>query len=261
MAGVKPPAVDPAKPERLRPTLQTGSMMQDSFDVTTLIFLVLAVFVIWRLRSVLGQKTGREQPPFDPLARRDQPSRSAANGPEQDNVVRLPGAQPPAAPSADRWKGFAESGSPVAAGLDDIARAEPAFDAATFVEGAKAAYEMIVMSFAHGDRRALKDLLRKDVYEGFEKAIVERERRGEKVETTFVSIDKAEIVGAEVRQGIGEVMVRFQSKLITATRDGSGAVVDGSPDAVVDVTDVWTFDRKLGSRDPNWRLIATEAGQ
>jgi predicted lipid-binding transport protein (Tim44 family) len=117
----------------------------------------------------------------------------------------------------------------VAAGLDEIARAEPSFEAATFLEGAKAAYEMIVMSFAQGDRRMLKDLLRKDVY--------------------------------EVRQGTGEITVRFQSKLITATRDSSGAVVDGSPDAVVDVTDVWTFDRKLGSRDPNWRLIATEAGQ
>ncbi|WP_046862339.1 Tim44/TimA family putative adaptor protein [Microvirga massiliensis] len=235
--------------------------MQDSFDVTTLIFLVLAVFVIWRLRSVLGQKTGHEQQPFDPLARRDQQSRPSGNGPEQDNVVRLPGAQPAPTPPADRWKGFAEPGSPIAAGLDEIARAEPSFDAGTFLEGAKAAYEMIVMSFAHGDRRALKDLLRKDVYDGFEKAIIDRERRGEKVETTFVSIDKAEIVGAEVRQGTGEITVRFLSKLITATRDASGAVVDGSSDAVVDVTDVWTFDRKLGSRDPNWRLIATEAGQ
>ena len=85
----------------------------------------------------------------------------------------------------------------MAAGLDEIARAEPSFDAGTFLEGAKAAYEAIVMSFAHGDRRALKDLLRKDVYDGFEKAIVDRERRGEKVETTFVSIDKAEIAESQ----------------------------------------------------------------
>ena len=120
--------------------------MQDSFDVTTLIFLVLAVFVIWRLRSVLGQKTGHEQPPFDPLARRDQQARPSGNGPGQDNVVRLPGAQPTPTPPADRWKGFAEPGSPIAAGLDEIARAEPSFDAGTFLEGAKAAYEAIVMN-------------------------------------------------------------------------------------------------------------------
>jgi predicted lipid-binding transport protein (Tim44 family) len=235
--------------------------MQDTFDVTTLIFLFLAVFVIWRLRSVLGQKTGHEQPPLDPYARRDS-STKAANGNDGDNVVRLPGAAANgAAGAADRWKGIAAPGSRLAAGLDEIARVEPSFDAAGFLEGSKAAYEMIVMAFAQGDRRALKDLLRKDVYEGFEKAITERERRGERVETTFVSIDKAEMLGAEVRGGTGEIMVRFQSKLITATRDASGSVVDGSPDAVVDVTDVWTFDRDLGSRDPNWRLIATEAGQ
>ncbi|MGO4570769.1 Tim44/TimA family putative adaptor protein [Microvirga sp. 2TAF3] len=242
--------------------------MQDSFDITTLIFIVLAVFVVWRLRSVLGQKTGNEQPPpFDPLARRDVPPLKPGNSKaEQDNVVRLPGtngARPePATPPAERWKDFAEPGTPMAKSLDEIARAEPSFDAATFLEGAKAAYEMIVTAFAQGDRKTLKDLLSKDVYEGFERAITERERRGEKVETTFVSIDKAEMAGAEVQgKNNAQIVVRFLSKLITATRDASGAVVDGSPDTVVDVTDMWTFSRALGSRDPNWQLVATEAGQ
>ncbi|QFU14959.1 Tim44/TimA family putative adaptor protein [Microvirga thermotolerans] len=240
--------------------------MQDSFDITTLIFIVLAIFVAWRLRSVLGQKTGNEQPPFDPLARRDGPPlRTGAAKTDQDNVVRLPGANgarpEPAAPPAERWKGYAEAGTPMAHSLDEIARAEPNFDAASFLEGAKMAYEMIVTAFAQGDRRTLKDLLSKEVYEGFERAIAERERRGEKVETTFVSIDKAEMAGAEVQGRTAQIVVRFLSKLITATRDASGAVVDGSPDTVVDVTDVWTFARTLGSRDPNWQLIATEAGQ
>ncbi|HEX2556319.1 MAG TPA: Tim44/TimA family putative adaptor protein [Microvirga sp.] len=239
--------------------------MQDSFDVTTLIFLGLAVFVIWRLRSVLGQKTGHEQPPFDPISRRDPAAgRPAAEG---DNVVRLPGAAADrtgtlaAEAPVDRWKGIAEPGSRVAQGLDEIARAEPTFDGAVFVEGAKAAYEMIVTAFAQGDRKTLKDLLSREVFEGFERAIVERERSGQRVETTFVSIDKADIIGVEVRGTNVQVMVRFLSKLITATRDAAGAVVDGSPDAVVDVTDVWTFARTLGSRDPNWQLVATEAGQ
>ena len=99
------------------------------------------------------------------------------------------------------------------------------------------------------------------MYEGFDRAIADRESRGEKVETTFVSIDKAELAAVEVRNRVAQVTVRFLSKLITATRDGTGKVIDGSPEAVVDVTDVWTFARTLGSKDPNWQLVATEAGQ
>jgi predicted lipid-binding transport protein (Tim44 family) len=236
--------------------------MQDSFDITTLIFLGLAVFVIWRLRSVLGQKTGHEQPPVDPF-RRETPARPGGPAADSDNVVRLPGAAPerPAPSLADRWKDIAEPGSRIAEGLDDIARAEPQFDARVFLDGSKSAYEMIVTAFAQGDRKTLKDLLSKDVYDGFERAVVERERRGEKVETTFVSIDRADIAGVEVRGNAAQVTVRFLSKLITATRDAAGAVTDGSPGTVVDVTDVWTFARTLGSRDPNWQLVATEAGQ
>jgi predicted lipid-binding transport protein (Tim44 family) len=247
-------------------SLDTGSMMQDSFDITTLIFLGLAVFVIWRLRSVLGQKTGHEQPPLDPFSRRDPAARPGSPNQEGDNVVRLPGSNADKAAGlvtapADRWKGIAEPNSRIAQGLDEITRAEPHFDVQEFLDGAKGAYEMIVTAFAQGDRRTLKDLLSKDVFEGFERAIVERERRGEKVETTFVSIDKSEISGVEVRGSNAQIVVRFLSKLITATRDATGAVVDGSPDKVVDVTDVWTFARNLGSRDPNWLLVATEAGQ
>jgi predicted lipid-binding transport protein (Tim44 family) len=241
--------------------------MQDSFDITTLIFIVLAVFVVWRLRSVLGQKTGSEQPPLDPLSRREPPLRPGKPSADQDNVVRLPGANgarvapEPGVSAAERWKGFAEPGTPMALALDEIARSEPTFDAATFLDGAQAAYEMIVSAFAQGDRKTLKDLLSKDVYEGFERAITEREQRGEKVETTFVSVDKAEITGADVQGKTAQVSIRFLSKLITVTRDAADVVVDGSPDAVVDVTDVWTFERVLGSRDPNWKLVATEAGQ
>jgi predicted lipid-binding transport protein (Tim44 family) len=243
--------------------------MQDSFDITTLIFLGLAVFVIWKLRSVLGQKTGNERPPLDPVARREPPPAGRPGVPRQpgsDNVVRLPGAQPERAAAsperpADRWKGIAEPGTRIAEGLDAIAAAEPEFDAREFTEGAKSAYEMIVTAFAQGDRASLKGLLSREVYEGFERAIVDREKRGDKVETTFVSIDKAEIIGVEVKGMSAQVVVRFASELITATRDAAGAVVDGSADAVVPVIDIWTFERTLRSSDPNWRLVATEAGQ
>src|SRR5215203_2422837 len=123
------------------PGRKTGSTMQDSLDITTIIFLALAVFVIWRLRSVLGQKTGQERPPFDPV-RREPSARPGAVG-ETDNVVRLPGVAPERAPAsaaepdAQRWKGITEPGTRVADGLDAIARLEPGFDAPGFIEGAK----------------------------------------------------------------------------------------------------------------------------
>jgi predicted lipid-binding transport protein (Tim44 family) len=240
--------------------------MQDSLDVTTIIFLALAAFVIWRLRSVLGQKTGREQPP---VMRREPPppARQEPGSPEPGNVVRLPGAAAGRANGSgaelapDRWKGVAEAGSAVASGLDEIAKVEPGFDARGFIEGAKMAYEMIVTAFAQGDRKALKNLLAREVYEGFERAIADREKRGEKAETTFVSIDRADIENVEVKSRVAQITVRFVSKLITATRDAQGNVIDGSPEAVVDVTDVWTFARTLGARDPNWQLVATESAQ
>lgn len=237
------------------------------FDIYTIIFLALAVFIFLRLRSVLGQRTGRERPPYDPYSARDM------RAPAGDKVVSLPSrnkAEPAAtrandsagAPApADRWKGIAEQGSPVASGLDAIAGADSSFDAAQFIAGARGAYEMIVGAFAAGDRRTLKGLLAREVYEGFDAAIRERESKGETIESRFVSLEKADLVGAELRGGTAQVTVKFLSQLITATRDKNGDVIEGNPDKVTDVTDVWTFARDVASRDPNWKLVATEAGQ
>jgi predicted lipid-binding transport protein (Tim44 family) len=240
--------------------------MQNSFDMTTLIFLVLAVFVAWKLRSVLGQKTGQEQPPTDPFARRDAPpmrpdqAAPPADG-KRDNVIRLPGAasEPVAAPSEERWTDIAPAGSPIAEGIAAIVRQEPGFDPKAFIGGAKAAYETIVTAFARGDRKTLKGLLAKEVYDGFEQAISDREKRGETAESSFVSIDKAEITAVDVKGKTGQVTLSFVSQLISVTRDGKGAVVDGSAEAVSEVNDIWTFSRQLGSRDPNWLLVATES--
>ena len=232
-------------------------------DIYTIIFLALAVFIFLRLRSVLGQRTGRERPPYDPYSARD-----AVRTPASDKVVALPtrGAEPAPAPveavePTERWKGVAEQGSAVAAGLDAIAAEDKSFDAKHFLAGARAAYEMIVSAFAEGDRRSLKNLLSRDVYEGFETAIREREGRGETTETRFVSIDKADITGAELRGKTAQVTVRFVSQLVSVTHDRTGKVIEGSPEKVTEVTDVWTFARDLSSRDPNWKLVATEAGQ
>ena len=232
------------------------------FDIYTIIFLALAIFIFLRLRSVLGQRTGRERPPYDPYSARD------ARAPAGDKVVTLPTRNAEASPitlepaePAERWKGIAEGGTPVAAGLDAIVATDPNFDAKQFIAGARAAYEMIVGAFALGDRKTLKGLLSKEVYEGFEGAIRDREAKGETVETRFVSLDNADLIGAELRGNTAHVTVRFISQLITATRDKSDNVVDGSPDKVTEVTDVWTFARDITSRDPNWKLVATEAGQ
>lgn len=240
--------------------------MSNVFDIYTIIFLALAVFIFLRLRSVLGQRTGRERPPYDPYSARD-----AVRSPAGDNkVVTLPTnppaatarpatAEPPPAP-AERWKDIAEPGSPISAGLDAIVAADTNFDAKHFIAGARTAYEMIVTSFAEGDRRQLKTLLSREVFDGFDAAITEREGRGETSETRFVSVDASTITAAELRNRTAQITIRFLSKLVSATRDRNGAVVDGSADRVTDVTDVWTFARDISSRDPNWKVIATEAG-
>ena len=232
------------------------------FDIYTIIFLALAVFIFLRLRSVLGQRTGRERPPYDPYAAPD-PVRNAAN----DKVIPLPPrtSEPPKAAevakdTGDRYAGIAPPGSAIARGLDAIAAVDKGFDAKHFVTGARAAYEMIVTAYAEGDRRALRDLLGREVYDGFDQVIRERESRGETAETRFVSIDVSEITGAELRGKTAQITLRFVSQLVSATRDRNGEVIDGSADRVTSVTDVWTFARDVTSRDPNWKLVATEAG-
>ena len=232
-------------------------------DIYTIIFLALAVFIFLRLRSVLGQRTGSERPPYDRAAP------NVVQRTQDNNVVPMPGAvidQAPLAPSADvapadRWKGLAEPGTPLAAGLDAIAAQDSSFDPRHFISGARGAYEMIVLAFANGDRRALKDLVSPEVFESFDSVIKDREANEWKTETRFVSIDKTELTSAEVRDRSALITVRFVSQMITATRDKTGAVIDGSAEKVTDVTDVWTFARDITSRDPNWKLVGTDAGQ
>jgi predicted lipid-binding transport protein (Tim44 family) len=239
--------------------------MSNVFDIYTIIFLALAVFIFLRLRSVLGQRTGRERPPYDPYSARD-----VVRSPATDKVVTLAppaAAETPARPAepaqaaGERWKGIAESGSAVAVGLDAIAAADTNFDAQHFIAGARAAYEMIVTTFAEGDRRQLRNLLSREVFDGFDAAITERENRGETAETRFVSVDGSTITAAELRKSTAQITVRFVSKLVSSTRDRNGTVIDGNAEKVTDVTDVWTFARDVTSRDPNWKVVATEAGQ
>jgi predicted lipid-binding transport protein (Tim44 family) len=235
--------------------------MQDVFDITTIILLALAVFIFLRLRSVLGQRTGRERPPYDPYSAPD-PVRNSPT----DKVIPLPQrtSEPvkpvEASEPADRYAGIAVRGSAVAAGLDAIVAADKGFDVKHFIAGARSAYEMIVTAYAEGDRRALKNLLAREVYDGFEAVIREREARGETAETRFVSIDTTNITAAELRGKTAQITLRFISQLVSSTRDRNGNVIDGNADKVTSVTDVWTFAKDITSRDPNWKLVATEAG-
>lgn len=228
-------------------------------DFTTLVFMGLAAIVIWRLWAVLGTRTGQEQIPPSRFTRRPDPLPESPA--EAGTILNHPAHQPDEDETpVDRWKGIAAPDSEVARGLTAIAAADPSFDAKEFLEGARGAYEMIVTAFAKGERPILRDLLSREVFEGFAAAIADREKRGETVDMTFVSIDKAIIEEAQLRGSSAQITVRFQSKLISATRDAQGTVIDGTPERVVDMTDIWTFARETGTRDPNWKLIATDSG-
>lgn len=228
-------------------------------DPLTIVSAIVAVLVLWKLKSILGTRTGLEKPPINPFVEAKPPAPK-----DGSPAFRLPGAAPTAAPAAQdpgRWRPYAEPGTPLAARLDALVARDAGFDPRQFLEGAKIAYERILASFAAGDRPALKPLLAKDVYEGFAAAIDQRTKRGETLSTTFVSFDEVKVEDAHLEGNLAFVDVRFLTKQISATHDAQGELTDGSPDRVVLVDDLWTFSRDVTSRDPNWMLVATRSGQ
>jgi predicted lipid-binding transport protein (Tim44 family) len=238
--------------------------MNETFDIYTLLFLILAVVIFLRLRNVLGRRTGNERQPYDPYAASDAKSNGASASGQDNKVVPLQRGretetEEQAVDVEELLKKFAPKDSPLSKGLKSIIKSDPSFDPEEFLQGAKAAYEMIVMAFAGGNKRTLQQLLGEDVYDGFIGAIDERDERGENVDSSFVGIDKADMIEAELKRKSAQVTVKFVSQLITATTDKKGKVIDGDPKKVREVTDIWTFARDLTSRDPNWKLVATEA--
>ena len=229
-----------------------------SNDFITLFFLVAAVLIFLQLRSVLGRRTGNEKPPVDPYS-----AREAARAPTSDDgkVVTLPRRE---VTDEDRFAeidSVAKPGTALNESLRELLKVDSSFQPREFLNGARMAYEMIVMAFADDDRKTLKNLLSKEVYEGFDAAISEREARGEVVKSTFVGIEKADIIQASANGTEEQVTVKIVSQLISATFDKAGAVVEGDQESVADVTDIWTFARDARSRDPNWKLVATESEQ
>jgi predicted lipid-binding transport protein (Tim44 family) len=240
-------------------------------DMFTLISLVVAIVAVLKLRSILGKdgSGGDERRAERMQAER---RRAPAVG-EGGKVVSLPRREQSAADSGpaggvaladaeQRIRSFTGGDSAVARGLIDIYKYDAAFDPAEFVKGARQAYEIIVTAFAEGNRRTLKDLLSREVYDEFANEMTSREKRGELIDQSFVGINKAEIVDAEVKNGVAAITVRFVSQLISASRDRSGTVTGGDPQKIKEVTDVWTFNRDVSSararQNLNWRLIATQ---
>lgn len=230
-------------------------------DLTTLVTLAIAVFIFLRLRSVLGKRTGHQRPPFDP---RSQAPGDRANR-TSDNIVTLPkrGSDVQTAPTQSETDTLvdemAKPGTKLNRQLKDAIAADSTFNPRTFLEGARMAYEMIVTAFADGDRKTLRNLLSREVYDGFSAAISDREAKNQQVRASFVGIDSAKITGVEMNKGDMQVTARFVSQIISATYDSEGNVIDGDPDQVAEVTDIWTFARDIRSRDPNWKLVATES--
>jgi predicted lipid-binding transport protein (Tim44 family) len=228
-------------------------------SIITLFFLIVAALIFLNLRSVLGKRTGTEKPPYDPFTRRE-PERPAPTS-EDGKVITLPRRTPAVEPDSryEEIDSFAPQGTELNKGLRKIQDLDPSFNPRQFADGAKAAYEMIVVAFAEGDRTSLKSLLSADVYEGFNTAITQREKAGETVKSTFVGIERADMTAATIDGTEVAITMKIVSQLITATYNAAGEIIDGDAENVAEVKDNWTFSRDTRSRDPNWKLVATQS--
>lgn len=225
-------------------TIQRWAMSDGFAYLDIIFFAMIAAFVVLRLGSVLGRRTGNErrrQSRFDPTP--------------ADKVVPLDrerkAREEEAAAVAD------PADQSLKAGLTQIRLADPRFDLDHFLDGARAAFEMILDAFVKGDKEMLSALLAPQVYESFARAIDERIEAGQLLTIEVVAIRKAEVVEAGMKGSRARITVRFVSEQIRATRDAEGHLVDGNPSKIVEVEDLWTFERDVRSPDPNWQLVET----
>lgn len=214
-------------------------------DVLTLLFLFAAVVIFLRLKSVLGTRTGHEKPPLllRTTAKPLQPVSKAGDKRSPDPAPAGPEAKPSVFDSS------------LSTSLKFIENADPSFSADKFLKGARIAYETILAAFAKGEREVLKKLTSPEIYGHFDEDIMERTKRGETVEFHFIGLDKADIVEALLKGAVAQITVAFTAKLVQATRNAQGEVTGGDPARIAEVTDSWTFERMVHSRDPNWLLI------
>ncbi|HEX2151526.1 MAG TPA: Tim44/TimA family putative adaptor protein [Stellaceae bacterium] len=219
------------------------------FDI--ILFAMVAAFLILRLRSVLGRRTGHERRP-DPVSRTAEQAREKIG----NNVVPLGARGTETQPPLPTTK----PPDAVAAGLERIRSADPEFDPAGFLEGARMAFEMIVAAFAAGDKAQLRPLLSDEVYKPFSEAIEEREAAGETLETRILQLKSIDIVEAGLAGRTARVTVKFVTDQVNVLRAHDGSVVDGHPEDPAEKTDFWTFARDTRSGDPNWVLVTTASG-
>jgi len=220
------------------------------FDI--ILFAMVAAFLVLRLRSVLGRRTGNERR-RPGVVRQAEPPRDQIPA---DKVIafdqRPNGVAPPATTEP--------AGDAVAAGLARIHDADPSFDPPHFLEGARAAFDMIVAAFAEGDKAKLRPLLSDEVYQPFSTAIDERNAAHETLESRILALKQLDIVAAELDERIARVTLKLVSDQINVLRAHDGSVVDGDPEHATEKTDFWTFARDTRLTDPNWALVATDGG-
>ncbi len=241
--------------------------MNEFFDLPTIIFLGIAIVVLLRLRSVLGTRTGNEKPASKRIYDKDKKAKNPiANN--DDNILPLHPDNP--ANQADiieekralkleaQIEKLSHGDEKLVQGFRDIASVDRDFFPKSFLEGAKSAYEMIVTAFANGDKKTLKNLLAKDVYEGFEAVISQREADGQSVDFTFVGLPKVEFASAELDKHTALITIKFYAEVVSATRDKDGNLIEGNADQVANLADSWTFARNTKTSDPNWKLVATD---
>lgn len=221
--------------------------------IDILIFAMIAAFLVYRLRSVLGRRHGEERQRPNPYAARPGQQGSRAEGRPADNIVQMPERAPAAEPAVHR----AEGPRSLAESIAMVRSVDPAFDEKQFLEGARMAFGMVVGAFAAGDAATLRPLLSDEVYGNFAAAMEERRRRGEVLETRIEKIADADVVEADLQDRTALITVRFVSSQVNVTRAADGTVVDGDPGQAVEVVDLWTFARDIRSRDPNWTLVET----
>lgn len=204
----------------------------------------IAIFLILKLRSVLGTRDGYENPPMEAPTRRSPARRDfevIEGGPDRDITDHV------------------DDGTDAAKALAAMKMAEPGFSVSDFLQGARGAYEMILMAFENGDVEGLRPFLASDVMETFEEVIRQREAQGLSIDASFVGVRELALQDASFDRSdnMAEVTVRFVGELTSAVRNAAGEVVEGDPNAIKRQRDVWTFGRKMGSSDPNWVLVAT----
>jgi predicted lipid-binding transport protein (Tim44 family) len=218
---------------------------QQYFDI--ILFAMVAGFLVLRLRSVLGRRTGNERR-RDLFVRRDRPVA------DKVPVIDEQGANG-SMPAAD-----VRAVDAVSEGVNQIRRADPSFDASQFLEGVRIAFEMIVTAFASGDKAGLRPLLSDEVFQQFATAIDERAAAKETLETRILQLDSADIAEAELLGRSAQVTAKLVSHQINVTRAMDRSIVDGDPEHPIEKTDYWTFARDTRSSDPNWVLVATSSG-